>query len=129
MKFDWVMSSRMGGISLIFLVGMIHLVTAPDHFKAAPWIGWSFLVLVLGTLVAVVGIAQGMGWGWLLGALLAGGAFVAFIISRTAGLPGFGEAIGKWEPMGIYSLFVEALFILLAILVGLRERNTNVHSA
>jgi hypothetical protein len=60
MKFDWVLSSRVGGISLIFLVEMIHLITAPDHFKAAPWIGWSFLVLVLGTLVAVVGIAQEM---------------------------------------------------------------------
>ena len=123
MKFDSLRASRVGGISLIFLVGMIHLVTAPDHFKAAPWIGWSFLVLVLGTLVAAVGIDQGMQWGWLLGALLAAGAFVAFVISRTAGLPGFGEAIGKWEPMGIYSLFVEAFFVLLA-LVGPRGRSS-----
>lgn len=46
---------------------------------------------------------------------------MALIISRTAGLPGFGEAIGKWEPMVLYTLFVEVLFLctyLVAMAVG-----------
>lgn len=89
MKFDLSRGSKVGGISLIFLVGMIHLITAQEHLKAAPWIGWAFLVLVLGTLLAVVGIDQGMQWRWSLGVLLAGGAFIAFIVSRTLGLPWF----------------------------------------
>src|SRR3954447_17354486 len=40
-------------------------------------------------------------WGWLLGAWIAGGAFVAYLVSRAIGLAGFKEAVGDWaEPVG-----------------------------
>lgn len=55
--------ARTGGILLISLVGLIHLVTVPEHFKAAPYIGWSFLVLILGAGLAAVGIEQYARWG------------------------------------------------------------------
>jgi hypothetical protein len=40
-----------------------------------------------------------LGWGWTLGALVAGGAFLMYIISRTLGLPSLTEA-EFFEPMG-----------------------------
>ena len=106
-------AAKVGGILLISLIAMIHLFSSPEHFKHAPWIGWSFLVLVLGAGVSAVGIEQETRWGWWLGILTAGGSFVALVISRTVGLPSFGMAVGKWEPIVIYTLFVEAVFILV----------------
>ena len=108
---------------MISLIALIHLVTAPEHFKHAPWIGWSFLVLILGAGVSAVGIEQETRWGWVLGILMAGGSFVALVISRTAGLPSFGMAVGKWEPIVIYTLFVEALFILVLFPLAPRGRD------
>ena len=108
---DLARASKLGGILLIGLVGLIHLVEAPDHFADVAYIGWIFLVLVLGTLVAIIGIDQEQRWGWLLGVALSAVSFVAFIISRTLGLPAYGDAVGDWDQMGIYSLFAEAVFI------------------
>jgi hypothetical protein len=108
--------SKLGGMLLIGLVGLIHLVEAPDHFDDVPYIGWIFLVLVLGTLVSIIGIDQEARWGWQLGVVLSGISFVAFIISRTLGLPAYSDAVGDWDQMGIFALFVEALFIALYII-------------
>ena len=103
------------GIALIVIVGVIHLLETPEYFEAATYLGILFLANFVGALVAAVGIYQGRGWGWVLGILVAGGAFVAYIISRTVGLPGLGEA-EFFEPGGIVSLIVEALFVGLALL-------------
>jgi uncharacterized membrane protein YczE len=45
-----------------------------------------------------------------LGALVAGGAFAGYVISRTIGLPGM--PVEDWlELLGVLSLLVEGLFI------------------
>jgi hypothetical protein len=52
---------------------------------------------------------------WLAALVLPLGALVAFIWSRTAGLPGDAGDIGNWwEPLGLASLFVEALLVWLS---------------
>jgi hypothetical protein len=105
--------TRLAGILLILLVGLIHLYKFPEHFEAAAYVGVLFLANLAGSLVAAVGIYRGAhGWGWLLGAVIAGGAFVAYLASRTLGLPGFEEAVGKWgTPWGTFSLMIESLFL------------------
>ena len=51
-------------------------------------------------------------WGWLLGAWIAGGAFVAYLVSHAIGLAGFEEAVGDWaEPVGNFSLIIEGLYL------------------
>jgi hypothetical protein len=42
--------------------------------------------------VAAYGSYRGRRWGWVLGALVAGGAFVAYLLNGTVGLPGVEEA-------------------------------------
>ena len=50
--------------------------------------------------------------------LLPLGAFVAFVVSRTVGLPNGADDIGNWwEPLGLASLFVEGALVVLAAAV------------
>ena len=107
---------RIVGVALISLVGLIHLIEAPEYFEAATYLGLLFLANFAGATVAAVGIYRGLwSWGWGLGILLAASAFLGYILSRTVGLPGFYED-EFFEPMGVLSLIVEALFVLLYVM-------------
>ena len=70
--------------------------------------------------MAAIGICRGHKWGWGLGALLAGGAFVGYVISRTLGLPGM--PVEEWlAPLGVISLLVEGLFMGLGLAIFARS--------
>jgi hypothetical protein len=90
--------------------------------------GVGFVVNLIGALIAAVGIYRDALWGWILGALVAGGALVMFVVSRLVGLPGFEHAVGRWSgPLGIISLIVEVLFLAVFLLAALpteTRRNT-----
>jgi hypothetical protein len=104
-------------ILLIVAVGLIHLIGAPQHYNAAPYVGVGFIVNFIGALGAAVGLYQDMLLGWLLGVIVAGGALVMYVVSRSVGLPGFEHAVGRWSgPLGVLSLVVEALFIAVFLL-------------
>jgi hypothetical protein len=99
------------GIVLIALVGLIHLVEAPEYFEEPTYLGILFVANVLGAGVAAVGIYRGeRTWDWTLGAGVAGGAFIAYLISCSVGLPGLDEAEFA-EPTGLAALVVEALYV------------------
>ncbi len=104
-------------ILLIVAVGLLHLYGTPPHYRVAPYIGVGFIANFIGALVAAVGIYRDALWGWLLGALVAGGALLMYVVSRSVGLPGFEHAIGRWTgPLGVLSLVVEALFLAVFLL-------------
>ena len=110
------------GVALILLVGLIHLVDAPDSMSESMMKGLSFYANFVGAIVAAFGIFLHRTWGWALGILVAAGAFVGYIVSRTVGI--FGLPPDVWmEPIGIASLVVEAFFILVALraLTGRRQ--------
>jgi hypothetical protein len=104
------------GIALILATGLIHLVNAPDSFSEATYEGPLFVANGVGAAVAAFGIYRGVkSWGWGLGLLVAGGALVAYILSRTVGLPGLEAEPDAWlEPLGLASLIAEGLFIGVA---------------
>jgi len=114
-------------ILLIVAVGLVHLSGTPQHYRVAPYMGVLFLANFVGSLVSAVGIYRDALWGWLLGILVAGGALVAYIVSRLVGLPGFEHAIGRWSgPRGVLSSVVEALFValfVLAVIVWRRDES------
>ena len=95
------------------MTGVIHFIDAPGSFGDATHKGLLFLANGIGAIVAGLGIYRGeRTWGWGLGVLVAGGALVGYVISRTVGLPGLAPDI--WlEPLGVLSLMVEAAFIVL----------------
>jgi hypothetical protein len=100
---------------LILIVGEIHLVLVPEHFREAPLLGSLFVADFAGAVVAALGIYRGRRWGWMLGALVAGGAIVAYVIAGTVGLPGVGREHARLlDPVGIITKVVEVLFLMLS---------------
>ena len=118
---------RWTGVLLLSACGLIHLISAPDHLQEATYVGVLFLANCAGALVAAFGIYRDRLWGWILGALVAGGAFVMFMVSRLIGLPGYQEHVGMWigdsfgDRLGIPSLFVEAPLVALSLIVLVRH--------
>jgi hypothetical protein len=111
------------GISLIVVVGLIHLIDSPEDFAGGSYQGYLFLANFVGALAAAVGIYRGKRWGWSLGLLVAIGSFVGYVISRTVGLPGLPVEEEWLEPLGVLSMIVEVMFVgaFLAIFVRPKE--------
>jgi peptidoglycan/LPS O-acetylase OafA/YrhL len=102
----------LAGIVLIVIVGVIHLVEAPEYLEEETYIGVLFILNAIGAGLSAAGIRRGLRAGWLLGVVVAAGAFIAFILSRTTGLPSFKEE--DWEGLGIVTLVLEAAFCAVA---------------
>ena len=102
-------------ILAILGTGLIHIVEARDSFSEAAYKGLLFVANGLGALVAAYGIYRNQrGLGWVLGLAVAGGALLAYVASRTIGLPGLPAEPDAWfEPMGVASLVCEGLFVVL----------------
>jgi hypothetical protein len=109
---------RWAGATLIFVIGGAHVLIAGEHFLAATYLGILFLANFTGAIVAAFALYWSPNrWGWLLGDAVAGGAFVGFIASRTVGLPGFEEEVGRWFSIaGLLCLLIEGAFISLSLL-------------
>lgn len=110
-------------ITLTFANLGIHLALAPDHLVEKFYIGVLFIIgsALLGAVM--VGIASGRyrlrKAAWALGLLVCTVEFIAFVVSRTAGLPlGYREAwVGSIEDLlGLASLFIELVFICCAVI-------------
>jgi len=118
-------------IFLIIEVGLTHYFSA-DHAYEEAWIeGYLFVANFLGALVAAYGIYRRKIWGWVLGISVAGGSILAYIWSRTSGLPGL--PVEEWiDPWGTTAFIVEGLFCLLALtwlLWGRTSEETTVQLA
>ena len=124
---------RFSGAMLALAIAAVHVadqggVTA----LASPgWIGWGYrLIEVGGVLTALVLLVPRMvrlvpTWaGWAAGVLLGVGPFVAYVLSRTVGVPGDPGDVGNWGYwVGTVALLVEAGLVALSIsmLASLRE--------
>ena len=97
-------------------VALIHVLDAPGSFQDAPYKGWLYVLLIAGCIGTSGMLLRGSDRrAWAAAALLPLGAIVAFVISRTAGLPNGADDIGNWtEPLGLASLFVEGSLVALA---------------
>ncbi len=105
----------LAGIVLVLAIGAIHAWDAPDSFHDVAYKGVLFVLNALGALAAAVGIARRATWGWALGTLVAAGAFISYVLSRTVGLPYLPAEPDAWlEPLGVASLLAEAGFMLVA---------------
>lgn len=108
------------------VVGVLHLILAPEYLSEQAYIG---VLFILGGL-ALCAIAVRL-WrvddvpSWLLGALTMAAMGVGFILSRTTGLPGFHES--EWELSGIIALVLEAGFVGASVR-ALAPTGSPVHS-
>jgi hypothetical protein len=55
------------GISLIVIVGLIHLINSPEDLQEGSYTGVLYLANFFGAILAAIGIFRGRSWGWSLG--------------------------------------------------------------
>lgn len=101
---------RRTAAGLLGITGILHLVLAPEYLDEKTYIG---VLFILGGLTAVAVAARlwttqdRRAWG--LGAVIAAGMAVGFVLSRSVGLPGFHEH--DWELSGIVTVLIELGFL------------------
>jgi asparagine N-glycosylation enzyme membrane subunit Stt3 len=112
-------------------IAVTHVFELPDKLKESGvrYQGVLFIALIAGCILLAAVATRAPERPWWTGVLaLSVLPFVAYIISRTAGLPGGEDDIGAWaEPAGIASLVFEAFTMIVAaraipMLSATRER-------
>jgi len=102
---------------LLTATAAIHIPLIPQHIDEAPYIGWSFVGLVATCSVLAVSILlRDSRAVWLASAVVSGGALVAYVLSRSVGLPQIGDDVGDWlNPLGVAALATESATVVLAL--------------
>lgn len=100
------------------LNALVHLILVPEYFEEKLYVGVSFLVLAGVSAGAAYLLLADDARGWAIGALASATAFVAFVASRTVGLPGFHPT--DWELSGLLTLVLEAIVVVLFVAHGRR---------
>ena len=113
---------RVLGALLLLAIAVIHYLDLPGKMSETPYLGYLYIALMIGSVLAAGLLFYRPRAGWTLGGLLALGAFVAYCLSRTTGLPAATDDIGNWaEPLGVASLIVEGVMVILsATMLGRR---------
>ncbi len=101
---------------LLLVAAGTHIPLVRMHLEEAPYVGWSFILLsvvciALAGAILVVDDAKL----WLLSGAVCLAAVVAFLASRTIGLPQIRDDVGNWtEPLGFPAVASEVLMAALA---------------
>ncbi len=95
-------------------IALIHLLDVQEKIEEAWLVGWSFVGLIVVSLVlahvlALVDDARA----WLLAGALAAATLAGYAMSRAFGLPTENDGdVGNWtEPLGLASLLCEAVVV------------------
>ena len=115
---------RWPAAALLLVTAAVHVPLVPDHLKEAFYVGVLFIALVVVAVVlAAVLVRTDTPRVWATSGLVSLAAFVAFLLSRTVGLPQLGDDVGNWtDPLGYPALLAEGLTVVLAVLAARRLR-------
>lgn len=114
---------RFPAAALMLATAGTHVPIIGEHLREAPYIGVLFILLtVASTILAVLLVLHDNAWVWLATAGVGAASVLAYLLSRSVGLPQIGDDIGNWlDPLGIAAISVEALAAVVAVWV-LRSR-------
>jgi hypothetical protein len=112
---------------LLLVAAGTHIPLIKMHLDEAPYVGWLFIALSVVCVVLAVAILFVDSAGiWIISGAVCLAAVVAFLASRTVGLPQIGDDVGNWtEPLGIPAVASEFLMFVLA---WAHVRRTTQHS-
>ena len=104
------------GLTAIAVVHLVDLPGKSPSYLALLYVGLVAACAALAGL-ALLSTSQAVP---LAAGVLAGAVMVAYVLTRTTGLPGAVDDIGNWaEPLGVAALASEAATLGFALLVGL----------
>ena len=99
-----------------------HVPLVREHLEEAPYIGWLFVALSAAALVLALALLIAdttLVWG--VSGAVAVAALVAFVVSRTVGLPQIGDDIGNWtEALGYPALAAEGVVAVVSAMTLVR---------
>jgi hypothetical protein len=106
------------GVTAVGLItaGVIHAVEIQGELGGAVWLTIGFsLLAVVAPLAGLWLLVRPTGPAWIFAGLVGLLAAVAYMATRTVGLPGDHGDIGNWlEPLGLVALITEWLVVILA---------------
>jgi len=118
-RFDPVTEAILRAGVALGLVGiaLIHVLDLFSKLDETPYLAVAYLGLIVASLVVAARLVRvGTSRVLLLAAGLAAATAIAYVLSRTAGLPQATDDVGNWrEPLGLASLFMEGLVIALSV--------------
>ncbi len=112
-------SSRWVAAGLLLVTAGTHVPLIPGHLEEAPYIGVLFIALSVVSLAsALLLVLRDSAAVWAASGVLTLLALVAFLASRTVGLPQLGDDIGNWsDPLAFPAITAEALATVIAAAV------------
>ncbi|MDQ6642130.1 MAG: hypothetical protein M3Y66_06520 [Actinomycetota bacterium] len=102
--------------ALLLITAAVHVPLIPGHLKEAPYAGVLFLLLaVTCAVLAGVIVRRDTPMVWELSGAVTLLALIAFLASRTIGLPQLADDVGNWtDPLGFPALAAELLTTSIA---------------
>jgi hypothetical protein len=120
-------TTRIGIAAALTVSGISHAYLYIHGYQHIPTIGAAFILQAnVSFAVAALILIGGPGWLRWAAAMVAGGALVAFVLSRTVGLFGFSERGWQPSPHAAVSVVAELLTVGLwvAYLIDRRRAGT-----
>lgn len=93
----------------------IHIALVPAHLREAPYAGALFIALSATALViAILLVACNHRLVWLGAGALSLTALLAYVVSRSVGLPSLADDLGDWlNPLGVAAVLCETAAVLI----------------
>lgn len=137
--------ARLAGALLALAVSAVHIADQGGMigFVSPDWMGWGYRLIEAGGVLTAVALllaplapplsrsarpswsALARWLGWAARAVLGTGPFLAYLVSRTVGVPGDPRDVGKWGYwVGTVSLLLEAALVALSVSMLLAMRHS-----
>lgn len=127
----WRSAARWPTIAALLAAAAAHIPVTAPHLHEAPYIGALFIALTVACLALAAALAiSDSTIVWDVTMLVCGLAVLAYVLSRTVGLPQITDDIGNWaEPLGIVSISTETIAVLCGIIGSIRHRTSPTASS
>ena len=114
---------RWAAAVLLLVTSGTHVPLIPEHLEEAPYVGVLFILLaVVSVVLAALVVLWDTPLVWTASGVTTLLAVVAFLLSRTVGLPEIGDDIGNWtEPLGFPAVGAESLTTVVTLAVLCRR--------